>query len=208
VVPDPHRINGPTLNLAKAIPILEQDPSQFIFDPKTFFSKNPKMLADFKTPSFFTDFSPRKGKPNTMGKESKIMENWHMLTLGGSHSGLPWHMHGATWIGLVFGKKQWFLLPPGTATAAQRGHPLYNAHYWINNTLPTLAEPAHLRCVQRPGEVLYLPAAWAHLTWNIGSAVAVGAQESWNQGHSHYKSAMPGAKAKDPEAMAVWAMYM
>ena len=37
--------------------------------------------------------------------------------------------------------------------------------------------PLLRECVQRPGELLlYLPAAWAHLTLNLDAVVAVGAQ--------------------------------
>ena len=32
-----------------------------------------------------------------------------ILSLGASRTGLPFHVHGETWLGLVFGKKRWFL---------------------------------------------------------------------------------------------------
>ena len=39
--------------------------------------------------------------------------------------------------------------------------------------------PKHrpLQCVQRPGEVVYLPPRWVHATLNVGDAVAAGGQE-------------------------------
>jgi quercetin dioxygenase-like cupin family protein len=33
-----------------------------------------------------------------------------------------------------------------------------------------------LECVQRAGEVIYLPAGWKHLTVNVGEAIGVGSQ--------------------------------
>ena len=39
--------------------------------------------------------------------------NWHMLSLGGNNAGLGWHMHGKSWLGLVYGRKRWYLYGPG-----------------------------------------------------------------------------------------------
>ena len=33
-----------------------------------------------------------------------------------------------------------------------------------------------LECMQRPGDLLYLPASWSHLTLNIGEAIGIGGQ--------------------------------
>ena len=33
-----------------------------------------------------------------------------------------------------------------------------------------------LECIQRAGDVLYLPASWSHLTMNIGEAIGIGGQ--------------------------------
>jgi hypothetical protein len=35
-----------------------------------------------------------------------------------------------------------------------------------------------LECRQHPGEVLFLPSRWTHLTVNIGETIAIGGQES------------------------------
>jgi hypothetical protein len=207
VVPNQFRISAPSLSLEEAIPLLESDPSQFVFDPKQFFQQNKRVLKDFTTPSFFKEFSPKRGHAVTANKYGQL-HNWHMFSMGAGSSGLPWHTHGATWIGVVFGKKQWFLLPPGKATPQQRGSRLQSALEWVEVTLPTLTGAEHLRCVQLPGEVLYLPAAWAHLTLNIGTSLAIGAQESWNFDHSSYDRLEPGAQAGDPEAQVGWAQHL
>ena len=33
-----------------------------------------------------------------------------------------------------------------------------------------------LECMQRAGDVLYLPASWSHLTLNVGAAIGIGGQ--------------------------------
>ena len=36
-----------------------------------------------------------------------------MLSLGASRTGLPFHIHGETWLALIHGRKRWFVYPPG-----------------------------------------------------------------------------------------------
>ena len=33
-----------------------------------------------------------------------------------------------------------------------------------------------LECIQRAGDLLYLPASWSHLTLNVGEAIGIGGQ--------------------------------
>jgi len=33
-----------------------------------------------------------------------------------------------------------------------------------------------MECIQQPGDILYLPAGWSHLTMNIGEAIGIGGQ--------------------------------
>ena len=40
---------------------------------------------------------------------------WHMLSLGASRTGLPFHIHGETWLALIHGRKRWFVYPPGAS---------------------------------------------------------------------------------------------
>jgi hypothetical protein len=34
-------------------------------------------------------------------------------------------------------------------------------------------------CVQRRGEVMYLPRGWTHMTYNLGETIAIGGQAAW-----------------------------
>lgn len=91
-------------------------------------------------------------------------------------------MHGATWIGLVHGRKRWALYEPGRATGIERGSPIYGSRQWFERVRPSLPlDRLPLECTQEPGEVMYLPGAWAHLTMNLGEAIGVGAQAIWNE---------------------------
>jgi len=155
-----------------------------------------------------------------------------MLSLGGSRTGLPFHIHGETWLALIHGRKRWFVYPPGASPPAhvdQAFHPLKTVHDWFVHVYPTLRGlpqplaslagapessdpprasaaatgalpdvvsphggkgpselPAHqppghpgyrpLECTQTAGDILYLPAAWSHLTVNVGEAIGIGGQ--------------------------------
>ena len=105
--------------------------------------------------------------------------------------GLPFHHHGDTWLGLVYGMKRWFIYPPGASPPAsieRTYNPLYPVLDWFTSTYPLLKglnqppvngdipvpqEAGHkgyrpLECVQMPGDIMYVPASWAHSTINIG----------------------------------------
>ena len=122
------------------------------------------MLKDFHTPnwSVLPTISPGKGTPFTDHgsgvKSGNGVYNWHMLSVGGAGSGLPWHLHGQTWIGLTAGLKRWFVAPPDRlpSTARARGHPLMMAQGWANASYrPEMVAGAGVgaglkECVQRP----------------------------------------------------------
>ena len=70
-------------------------------------------------------------------------------------------------------------------------HPLKGSWNWFRETYPRVLAnarrqkgrgqlaPGHqapLECVQGPGQVVYLPSGWKHLTLNIGEAIGVGGQ--------------------------------
>ena len=109
-------------------------------------------------------------------------------------SGLPFHHHGDTWLGLVYGMKRWFVYPPGASPPAlieRTYNPLYPVLDWFTSTYPQLKglnqppvngnipvpqEAGHkgyrpLECVQMPGDIMYVPALWDHSTINIGKSM-------------------------------------
>jgi hypothetical protein len=112
-------------------------------------------------------------------------------------SGLPFHSHGMTWIAVVHGAKRWFVYPPGYNAPSDleaASNPLFPVWTWFTRVYPRmvgLTKPPlrgsgeeavtgyrPLECVQRAGDVVFLPARWSHLTINIGETIAIGGQAS------------------------------
>jgi len=122
----------------------------------------PEFAEDFATPSVLEHAFPATDRISGAA--------YHLLSVGPSRSGLPPHAHGETWLALVVGRKRWFLAAPG-APIPDTVHPLSSAIDW--------AEVLEGGCLQRPGDVVYVPRGWTHATLNIGDAVAVGEQTQW-----------------------------
>lgn len=93
--------------------------------------------------------------------------------LGPAGSGSQLHYHLAAVNMLVFGAKQWFLIPPHAARYARK--PIAE---WVKSDLAVLEEQGVpvLRCVQRAGQALFVPRRWAHAVLNLQDSVGV-AQE-------------------------------
>ena len=167
-------------------------PDAFTFDVSVLQSI-PELTSDYRVPL------PFKSWDNTESHSANHV--WHMLSLGPSRTGLPFHSHGKTWLALIHGSKRWLVYPPGynaPAEIQQQFNPLLSNYVWMQNVYPKLASlpPAPvdpsadtastspysrpLECVQRPGDIIYLPEGWAHMTINIGEAVGIGGQSSMN----------------------------
>jgi len=160
------------------------------------------MRTDFEVPYPFEDWhSESKGKGSSPSELQEEFEQpaWHILSIGASKSGLPFHSHGRSYLGLVHGLKRWFVFPPGhsaPSSVTRVSNPLQSVFEWFTNVYPLfgaakvpsvrarIAQPPEggpgyrpLECVQRPGDVVYIPQGWVHQTLNIGETVGVGAQQ-------------------------------
>jgi len=109
-----------------------------------------------------------------------------ILSMGPSRAGLPFHDHEATFLWLVHGHKQWFLLPPGSppdgVPKAGEGSTIWS---WLTSKTGTLQFPKPegdlgelQQCIQKPGEVFFVPRRWQHATLNVGIALGFGGQGS------------------------------
>jgi hypothetical protein len=119
--------------LATAVERMGQDPGLLMFDNEWLIAEAPDILGDFSAPAPFQPFSPRS-RAAAEDRDQGLgggKDTWNMISLGGPGSGLPWHTHGETWIASVYGRKAWFVYPPGAAGSAQRGHPLHDARTWL-----------------------------------------------------------------------------
>ena len=94
------------------------------------------------------------------------------MEYGSSH---PFHKHDVAWLGQVTGARLWYLVPPNIQR--QLLGPKVNAcdYYTGKAKLPLLQQQSHSiqACIQKSGEVMYLPANWWHATcaiepWSVG----------------------------------------
>ena len=96
------------------------------------------------------------------------------FAVGGAGSGAPMHYHKAAVNTLVYGKKRWWLAPPRDAIYSS-----IPAAAWAEGGGPARAAAAGrtlLRCVQRPGDVLFLPDFWGHAVLNEEASVGVASE--------------------------------
>lgn len=138
------------------------------------------LAEDFTTPEIFKEFL----------RDAEI--GWNMLSLGGADQGLQFHTHGASWLGLVYGAKEWWIYPPGAfpADVAAAMMPLHPAKAWVPPMTKLLENQRSreqldtgdrlLHCVQQEGDALFIPAGFAHATRNLRPSIGVGGQAIWS----------------------------
>ena len=209
--PAEHVFNGPqdaaaSLPLANVTRLIESDKNLFVFDTQELFRSElgQRLGEDFAAPAGWSSLEELHANDATTDRGGR--KGWHMLSLGGDGAGLGWHVHGASWLGLVFGEKRWFVYRPGQATLAERGHPLHSAADWIA-TGPAEGAAQPLTCTQRAGELFYLPAGWPHLTSNRGTALGAGGQAPVRS-MEEFGALRTGAEAGDPQAQVFVGMAL
>lgn len=125
--------------------VLVKTVNQMLQDMRTtnksdFFTFDVSILKSI--PALRHDYTiPRLFAWDTAANEEQSL-SWHMLSLGGSRTGLPFHVHGATWLGLVYGQKRWFLYPPGynaPESVLQSFNPSRPVVDWLAEVYPLLA---------------------------------------------------------------------
>lgn len=163
---------------------------KYVFDRRL---KMPDGLLDDCMPlpmptRMFADHGPSlKGMiPNA---PERLMWKDHLaLTIGRDLQGLTFHRHNAAWNAVVFGAKRWILYDPkrieGNTTRLKRMtrdvvRPVQpSTSEWIRDLYGKDERMEEIRnhghdCVQRAGEMIYVPSGWAHMVVNIGDTVAV-----------------------------------
>jgi len=102
-----------------------------------------------------------------------------------SGGGFAMHAHSAAWLGLVHGEKAWFVEDP---TKIDPSRPYYdkvlpqilNARGFAKQVMQLPVAKRPWFCVQRKGDLLYLPDAWWHATLNRGDfSLAFGTKPTW-----------------------------
>uniref|UniRef100_A0A7S4RXA4 JmjC domain-containing protein n=1 Tax=Ditylum brightwellii TaxID=49249 RepID=A0A7S4RXA4_9STRA len=112
---------------------------------------------------------------------------WQVF-FGGDGSGATFHWHPAAFNILYVGVKEWKIAPP-----LYRGHTGMTAQ----QVAAVLDPKISLTCIQRPGDMFYIPNFWGHSTFNhgftIGAAGIVG--NRYQDGGTSYR----GLVYKDEE---------
>jgi ribosomal protein L16 Arg81 hydroxylase len=92
------------------------------------------------------------------------------LFIGPPGSGAPFHFHHAAWNLLGFGQKAWLIAPPSRGAFSTK-----DARQNFRDDVHALeaSGEALWRCVQRAGDLLVLPEAWAHATFNLRTSIGI-----------------------------------
>ena len=159
-------------------------------------------------PALYDDVHMGQPIPNIFSswlneKAEQTDDAWLELHIGPSRAGLPFHANaGPSSLALLHGIKRWFVYPPGASQlpVQKEGSPLYSVFTWFSKVYPYLKSSGlpkppqqrsvsmgedspgftPLECVQRPGDIMYIPTGWSQQHMNIGESVAVGAQSLGN----------------------------
>eukprot|EP01082_Thalassiosira_pseudonana_P011562 g10219.t1 g10219 contig4:1458046-1459257(-) len=123
------------------------------------------------------------------GLQNRLMWKDHLaLTIGRDLQGLTFHRHNAAWNTVIFGAKRWLLYDSvrfeHNITRLKRmtrdiNNPIQlTGADWIRKLYDVDERKEELRtfghdCIQRAGEMIYVPSGWAHMVVNIGDTVAV-----------------------------------
>mmetsp|Transcript_23489 Transcript_23489/g.38736 ORF Transcript_23489/g.38736 Transcript_23489/m.38736 type:complete len:360 (-) Transcript_23489:128-1207(-) len=122
------------------------------------------------------------------GMPENLMWKDHLaLTIGHDTQGLTFHRHNAAWNAVIFGAKRWILYDAErisnitrlkTMTRDVRNPIQLDTANWIRKLYNKDDRKYEIRnyghdCVQRAGEMMYVPRGWAHMVLNIGDTVAV-----------------------------------
>jgi len=93
--------------------------------------------------------------------------------IAGDGSGVPFHVHGAVFAEVLYGRKLWFLYPPHKKPSFDPNKTTLN---WVMNQYHKLSEDQKpLQCIVESEQVLYIPSDWLHSTLNLGETVFISA---------------------------------
>ena len=97
--------------------------------------------------------------------DGKVDHMGSVFVLGGALMGAPPHHHGPAVNLLAHGRKLWLLDPPGRELVVHE--PIYDY------LLRTDGARSSSKCIQQPGDLLYVPRGWSHGTLCLGDCVGV-----------------------------------
>lgn len=151
----------------------------YLFD-KRFAETAPDMAAAYSVPPYF---SGERDLFSAMGEERRPDYRW--LIMGPGRSGSTFHKDPngtSAWNACVIGKKKWILLPPhamppgvhASSDGADVTAPVSLVEWFLNfyNRMSDLGVTP-VECIQRPGDVVFVPCGWWHCVLNLEPSVAI-----------------------------------
>ncbi len=140
---------------------------------------------DVENPTFINSILKDVSIPTPISQHSAwASENqgFHVFSAMERGSSHPFHSHEAAWLGQVSGARLWYILPPGTSKKVV-GAKVNGCDYFTGAAVTPSGARA---CVQKSGEVFYLPPSWMHATcalepWSVGVGGQGGSPKGYDQ---------------------------
>jgi histone arginine demethylase JMJD6 len=149
--------------------IRDKTKNLYIFDPN--FGErdsSKKLLNDYKVLDIFQDNVFAEKIPDV---QKRPPYRWVLIGTTGSGGGLHIDPLGTSaWNALFYGKKLWILFPPGTPLSENDNN---QGEKWLKYEYPKIKHHKHIKLVQNPGEIIFVPAGWWHTAINVGVTFAV-----------------------------------
>jgi hypothetical protein len=88
---------------------------------------------------------------------------------GGPASGAPQHIHNYAFNALVYGRKAWIITRPHQSSFSVE--PALEMVRRVAEDDAANDTRQHLRCVQRSGDMMFVPRMWGHMTFNLATSI-------------------------------------
>lgn len=152
------------------------DAPLYVFD-KRFGERAPALLDGYEVPPYFRE------DLLALGAGPARRPDFRWLLIGPARSGSTMHKdpnHTSAWNACVRGAKKWIFFPPDARPPGVHADedeeqvtvPLSVAE-WFSEFYDDAQRLRPIECVQRPGDVVFVPAQWWHSVYNLEDSVAV-----------------------------------
>lgn len=150
----------------------QDDEPIFIFD-STFADKGKKMreiLKEYTVPKWFEE-----DLFDCLSEEERPNFRWLLISI--RRCGTSLHVDPvatSAWNTMITGKKRWILFPPSTFFGNSGViKPHIRGAEWFLKEYPKHKHKEHYDFIQNPGETVFLPSDWWHITVNLEDSIAI-----------------------------------
>jgi hypothetical protein len=155
----------------------QEEKPLYLFD-NLYGEKYPDLLDDYVVPPYFrTDYF------SLLGKKDRPSYRW--MLMGPPRSGSTFHKDPnstSAWNGLISGLKLWIMYPPDcpppavfpSKDEAEVTTPVTVTEWMLRFYKEVKKGPVKpIECLQRPGDLIFIPNGWWHQVLNIEECIAV-----------------------------------